>query len=356
MKKKIAFCLYNLDVGGIETAFLSLLKFLDFNKYDVTVILEKKEGVFLEEVPKEVKIINYNLSENKNVVIRKITNRLKLIYHIIKYHNKFDFAGCYGTTRKVGATLTPYLSKNSAIWIHGNFCSQYNDEELRNFLNYINIKKFKKIIMVSHAINTAFRERNIIFDNAYIIKSFIDYKNILKLADENQIKKRRTTFVNVSRHEEKDKNLLMLLKCVKRLVLDGYSFDLWMVGDGEDHQMYQDYVKENNLNDVVHFFGKQKNPFIYYKAADATVICSWREGGPNVFPESKVLGKPVITTRVSDSLIDIDSDYGIVTDFTEDAYYNGLKQFLDHGFTMKNFDAEKFNNEILDKLNKVIAE
>ena len=59
MMKKIVFCLNNLDYGGIETAFLNLANKLDYQKYDVTVILEKKEGVFLKDLDKRVKIIDY---------------------------------------------------------------------------------------------------------------------------------------------------------------------------------------------------------------------------------------------------------------------------------------------------------
>ena len=40
MMKKIVFCLNNLDYGGIETASLNLTNKLDYQKYEVTVILE----------------------------------------------------------------------------------------------------------------------------------------------------------------------------------------------------------------------------------------------------------------------------------------------------------------------------
>ena len=34
MKKNIVFCAYNLDLGGIETALVSLLNNLDYSKYN----------------------------------------------------------------------------------------------------------------------------------------------------------------------------------------------------------------------------------------------------------------------------------------------------------------------------------
>jgi len=74
MKKKLLFCSYDLNVGGIENALINLLNNIDLTKYDVTLMLEKKQGVFLDKISKNIKIIEYRVSENKNVLIRKFIN------------------------------------------------------------------------------------------------------------------------------------------------------------------------------------------------------------------------------------------------------------------------------------------
>ena len=70
--KKILITGYNLDIGGIETSLINLLKQLDLKKYEVTLVLEKKEGVFLEHVPSNIKVIDYGLCYSKNILYRKI--------------------------------------------------------------------------------------------------------------------------------------------------------------------------------------------------------------------------------------------------------------------------------------------
>ena len=45
--KKLLFAAHNLDLGGIETALVTLANYLSEKGYDVTIALEKKEGVFL---------------------------------------------------------------------------------------------------------------------------------------------------------------------------------------------------------------------------------------------------------------------------------------------------------------------
>ena len=74
--KKILFSAYSLDVGGIETALVTLLKYL-VKDYDITLVLEKKQGMFLEDLPKEIKIITYTPISIKLNFIRKAINFIK---------------------------------------------------------------------------------------------------------------------------------------------------------------------------------------------------------------------------------------------------------------------------------------
>ena len=57
MKKRIVFVIPSLDAGGGEKSLVNLLNCLDFTLYDVDLILFKKQGIFLNSVPKEVTII-----------------------------------------------------------------------------------------------------------------------------------------------------------------------------------------------------------------------------------------------------------------------------------------------------------
>ena len=68
---------YSLCFGGIEKALIELLNRLDYSKYDVTLLLEKKEGEFLTKLNPNVKLYNYNICNSKNVIYRKIRNCLK---------------------------------------------------------------------------------------------------------------------------------------------------------------------------------------------------------------------------------------------------------------------------------------
>lgn len=44
--KKLLFAAYDMNIGGIETSLLTLLNYLADKQYDITLVLEKKQGKF----------------------------------------------------------------------------------------------------------------------------------------------------------------------------------------------------------------------------------------------------------------------------------------------------------------------
>ena len=178
---------------------------------------------------------------------------------------------------------------------------------------------------------------------------------MISLAEEEKIEKNKITFLNVGRHTEEEKNLSMLINVIKKLIDDRYDFEVLLIGDGPDNNHYKKLVGELNLNNNIKFLGKKKNPFPYYKIADALLLTSKQEGNPVVFLESKVFNVPIITTDVSDAKIDIDKKYGIVTDNNFDSYYNSLKDFLDNGFKIKEkFNYKEYNKVVLQNIYEII--
>ena len=88
---------YNLDLGGIETSLVTLTNFLLEKGYEITIALERKEGVFLDKISPNINIIEYAPSNEKNVIKRKLNNLIKRYKFIKKYKNKFDFSASFST-------------------------------------------------------------------------------------------------------------------------------------------------------------------------------------------------------------------------------------------------------------------
>ena len=354
--KKILFAAYSLDLGGIETALVTLLKELH-DKYDITLSLEEKQGMFLKEIPKNIKIITYKPNKNKILIFRKIINFCKQLAFKVKYKNKFDFSACFATYSFPASFVARTASKNRALWVHNNYLDFYNDDiiQYRKFFKDLKIYDYNKIVFVAEIDKKLFSAQfPECAKKAVVCNNFIDYENILKKSEEKveDFKKENLpTFINIGRHDEKQKKLSRIIEASKKLNKEGYKFRVVFVGKGTQTNEYKSLAK--NLKNI-EFLGIKQNPYPYLKNSDALIISSDYEGYPVVFVEAKILGIPIITTDVSDSKEDIDGKFGIVVEKSEKGVYEGMKEFIRNGFKSKEFDAKKYNEEILEKLEKII--
>lgn len=358
MKKKIMITAYSLGLGGIEKALINLLQLLDKNRYDITLVLEKKEGIFLSQVPKEIEVLEYRVFNDKNPLVRKIKNRIQLLRWKKEHKNKYDFAISFATYSRPGAHIALNASRHNVLWIHNNYEEIYERDtgKIKEFFRVVQARKFRYLVFVSKDNLEAvckyipdFRKKSLVCNN------IIDYKRMRELSCEKiSIEKRNITFLNVGRHEEHQKRLSRIIDASSRLVEEGYHFTVWFLGDGVDTEYYRQMVRDQKLEDVILFLGKTDNPFPYYKASDAILLSSQYEGYPVVFVEAMTMHKPLVTTKVSDYQ-EVEEGYGVVVENSHEGVYLGMKEFLDQGYKIKNeFDPEKYNQKIMEKLEELI--
>lgn len=358
-QKKILLSSWTLKVGGIETALVNLVNEMA-KKYKITLALEEKTGEFLEKIDKNIKIIEYKPSKIKNTFIRKCANLIKRILFIVKYKNRFDFAVSFATYSRPGSFMARIASKNNVLWVHTNYMVLYknNINEVKDFFNKVNYDKFKNIVCISEDSKNAFlkvfpEQKN----KVIVINNLVDYKTILEKANEKiELKKENIpTFLSVCRHEERAKKLTRLIEATQLLKQENLKFRVLFVGEGENTEDYKQLVEDNELQDYIIFCGMQKNPYPYFKIADCIILTSEYEGYPVIYTEAKVLGKPIITTNVSDSLIDIKDKYGIVVNKDVYSIKNAMETFIKNGYTIhENFNPEEFNKNIMEKIEKLL--
>lgn len=359
MRKKILFSAYTMDVGGIETALVNLLNEL-IKKYDITLVLEKKQGVFLKELNNKITVFEYNPNQNKIAIIRKLINLLKRLKFIVKYKNKFDFAGSFATYSKMGSFCARMASKNNALWCHAKYSDMYeNSSEIVSFFDMIKYKKFNKIVFVSNEGANDFKAH---FPKSKskvtVCNNLINYSQIISKSNKQISMQKDTipTFLNISRQEEGQKRLSRIIEASKILKNINFGHRVLMVGSGPDTNKYKEMVKRYNLEDNIVFLGELENPYPYFKIADSLILTSEYEGYPVVFLEAMILGIPILTTNISDSKEEIDGKFGIVvkSSLPEDIA-NGMKKIIEEKETFnKVFNAEEYNREIIKKIERII--
>ena len=115
----------------------------------------------------------------------------------------------------------------------------------------------------------------------------------------------------------------------KRLLGEGLQHDLWILGEGSERPMLEQYIVENGLQDSVWMPGYIENPYPFMREADLLACSSIYEGYSTFMTEGLILGKPIVTTDVSGmrELLG-DSEYGLIVENDDEAFYQGMKRML----------------------------
>ncbi len=346
--KKILIASYNLDFGGIETSLINLLKNMDLNKYDVTLVLEEIKGVFLKDVPSNIKIKKYKVSNNKNVLVRKFINFLKRIKWMLFNYKRYDASICYATYSGPCGFVARCASNNKILFVHSNYYQAYSKDinRVKEFFDNRKIEKYNHIVFVSNESKKDLcKIYPIIESKSITINNIIDYKRILKLSEKKVDIKKNTKkiFLFVGRLDESSKRLTLLLDVAKKCKEEKLKILFWIIGNGPDEKKYKDIAKKENLDNVI-FWGAKKNPYPYMKACDYLILTSRYEGFPVVYNESIILEKPIITTiNVSDDYVSIPNRFGYVVN--ENNIFDKVKELS----TVKEKIKEMVNYESLNK-------
>ena len=102
---------------------------------------------------------------------------------------------------------------------------------------------------------------------------------------------------------DNNKNLIFLLKNLKRLIENDKTFTLEVLGDFSNNDikiLIENYISENKLEKYVNFNGwvTQSNSLIFLENADILVVASQHESLPMVIAESMAAGKVVVSSDV----------------------------------------------------------
>lgn len=95
------------------------------------------------------------------------------------------------------------------------------------------------------------------------------------------------------------KGILHLLMAVVQLHQEGIPVHVLILGEGPQEHELKTFVKEQQIEDIVHFLGFQTQPLAWVQALDVCVLCSAKEGLPRVVLEGMLTRKPVVGSNVT---------------------------------------------------------
>lgn len=355
--KKLLIVMPTLTIGGMEKVLINLVNSLPSSRYDITIKTIYDYFELAGNLNENIKYGSfYKTSKNIKIdyiKIRLYTFILKKLPSPILYklliRDKYDVEIAFfrGAAIKILSGSNNKKSKKLA-WVHNDFtkCTGIFDwfsseEKTKNAY-----KKFNKIVCVSQYTKNKFIERMGIKENVIVRYNINLIDDIKRKASEEITEKfneNKFKICTVGRLVEA-KGYDRLLKVHKRLIDEGFNYELIIVGDGPDKDELTRYINENKLNNSVYLLGSKSNPYKYIKKSDLFICSSRWEGFSTVISEAVILEKPVITTRVSGvEELFLDNKYGLITENNEESLYEGLKTIL------SNKDLYKYYNRIIKK-------
>ena len=363
---KILFISNNLVGGGAEKVLLNLLEKLDSPMYEITLLLIKNKGVYINDIPKHVRVkYMYDIS-NSEIEFPMETEKI-IQYYNENIGNEFDveiaflegpptkFLAC-STNENSTKIAWVHIDMNSAHWTYGYY--KDIDEEKKCY------SRMDKVIFVSENAKIGFEKLfNFTPKRSIIIKNPIPFNKIKQLATKYQVSNYCFTFVVVGSLVNR-KGQSRLLYAAGRLIDEGYHFQIQFIGEGEQIYSYKELAHLLKIHQHVSFLGFIKNPYPYIANADVLISSSITEGYPLVVCEALALSTPVIATRCTGNLDVLQNGkYGLIVDNSEEGIYQGMKLVLDSADAYaelkvyaQNGSKEILFDERIDEIKKMISE
>lgn len=322
---KIAICNDRVNLGGVEIILQTLVTYFIERGEDVTIIASPNDYEEFEAVfGKNARFIQGRWPSRSyprnpmrtfgNLLFRKVYRLFSLAW--ISIH-KYDI--CIAI--KEGVTLKDGMSvraKRKYAWIHS---------DLRVFTGFLRggvfssiseanacLKKYNKIVCVSQTALQGVVETVGDTGNLCVRYNPINWRLIRRQAEEPcDCKKNsgRPLLVAVGRLVP-GKNFLKLLECCNIIYKD-LNFDLWIIGEGPERFLLEEYIKSNGL-DFVKLLGFQNNPYPLMKQADLFVSTSISESYGLAVQEALILGVPVLAVRCPGIVESFDTRFGLLVD------------------------------------------
>lgn len=380
--KRILIAINSLSYGGIQKALINLLKEISMREdYDITLLLTRKKGAYLDQIPENIKVINANklwsLLETQNKESREnnfflwiirgvlvVLNRMGKHKLVMKFLEKtqsnvgnYDIAISFRHPDKVEnfaggsneLVLNCCSASLKATFIHCDYINYGGESPYNNQL----ISRFDRVAVVSKSCEKQLLKAiPQLTGRTRCVYNCQNYNEIKYLSQQGRVDycHDRPVFVTICRLGA-EKGINRMLSVLYKLRSEQFDFEWHIIGDGEERNSIEKLIELNDLKDNVILEGATTNPYRYIPDADFFLLPSFHEAAPVVIGEALCLGVPVVSTKTLSADEMISSEIGYIIENSEDALYYGIKKlFLEGKDSLlkmrEHIKTLAFNNEI----------
>lgn len=372
LKRKILFLIPSLAGGGAERTLINLLKQIDYNEYDVELVVVLNHGVYLDNLPSEVKFIY--LFESKFLVRMLAWLQKKVGFNYLlrkrtenKIHGQYDLGISYLDGNFTDLLFYIEGIKKRYTWVHSsyktnqNFARFYKNKKYLQKLKEYRYGKLDGIYFVSNDAKEEFIEIFGLFPKMEVIYNFIDSESVLRKSE-----------MEVSIHTNKFHFLALgsllpikgfdrLIRAAKIVKESNFDFKISIVGSGPEKNKLEALIVDNDLNDIVELLGFIKNPYPLLRNADIFIMSSVSEALPTVLCEAMILGKATLVTNCSGCREIVgNGKFGLMAEQNDQSLAENMIAFLSDPSLIEYYEiqskerAKLFDDElVLDAYNEI---
>lgn len=305
-RKKVVFFIESFSGGGAERVLLTIMRNIDRQLFDVTVLVMSNVGVYKEDFA----------SLGINVV--SILSSGHTIYNSIKYKLLYSILpskiACRWITRGIKADtyvafVEGYCTRIFAqlpkrcrkiAWLHIDL-KKFPWTLQKGIYKSLEEEKsaygsFSRTVGVSEAVTDVLRCHFNVKD-ATTIYNPIDETRIKELSLEPcaiDVNKANFNIVSVGRLT-KQKGYDLLIERMVNIVNRNPEVKLFIIGEGEERANLETLISQNGLGNSVRLVGFLENPYSLMSKMDLFVCSSRAEGFSLVIAEAMIIGLPVVS-------------------------------------------------------------
>lgn len=325
-KKKIIIVNNNLNIGGVQKSLINLLKEIK-EQYDITLFLFKANGEYINEIPKNIKVVQcqslfrcFGFSKDEAKISKKLyfeRNFLALIAKIFgrnvavricnfsqkKIKDHYDIAISYlhsGSNKSFYGGCNEFVLDNidankKISFLHGDYTQCGANTERTNKLYH----KFDLIAACSEgcrrSLLSALPDMR---DKCEVIPNCHDFDSYCKYSKKGTVIYRPDciNIISIARLSA-EKGIERALKSISYIKNKKISVIYHIIGDGDEREKIQKIIKKLDLENSVILYGNQVNPYRFIPNADLLLITSYQEAAPLVIDEAKFFGVPILSTK-----------------------------------------------------------
>lgn len=338
-KIKVVFVNDCLICGGAEQALFDLMRLLDKDKFETTVLVQKQGGAWDQKFIDAGLNVIYDYSCRKPTMnpITKLGNISKKLRTNAAYRRNGEglLDVCYpdGADIIVSYSMWDYPlcgfgeNAKSVRFIHGNM--QTNPQFRGVILHDAELlPKYHRIVCVSQASWEAFTEATGRTEGVEVHFNPIDSDNVCRLAQEPVDLPDDLPIICAVGRMVMEKGFERLIVIHKRLIEQGTAHRLVIVGDGPDMDYIRRTVAAMDAEDSVILAGYQANPYPYMKKSKFVVSSSFTEGLPVISMEALCLGVPVVAAVPSVGELFGGENCGLITENDNASLMAGIRKVL----------------------------